>query len=119
MMNREEMLKKVQELSQDETFEAQVKAAETHEDVIRVFEENGVDAPREELEGMLYAMAEAGANGQLSESDLEGVSGGWSLAGVITGAWKVGTWLAGKLVYGDTKTAEKEVISYWARKFGF
>ena len=72
-MNREELTEKLNELMEDQQFAEKLGAAESVEDMVRVLGEYGVTVTPEELDGMLTAVP---AGGELSEEDLENVSGG-------------------------------------------
>lgn len=61
-----------------EALEAKLTAAQTMEDVIKAFAEEGIEVTREQLEEALRQY-QAGENGELGEDALDAVAGGISL----------------------------------------
>jgi predicted ribosomally synthesized peptide with nif11-like leader len=86
----DEMMKKVEELSQNEEFKARIAQLESAEEIAAAFQAEGVKVTAEDLQTALAAQQ----SGELSEDSLEGVSGGFAattiaLAGlVVTCFWK-------------------------------
>ena len=72
-MNREELTERLNELVEDRQFAKALGAAESVEDMVRLLGEYGVNVTAEELEGLAASVP---AGGELSEEDLENVSGG-------------------------------------------
>lgn len=119
MKNAEEMRTNLVEVLSKEGIADAMKAADSPEALRDVFKNSGLDATDEEIEGLIEVMAEAGQtnqDGEISEDVLEDVAGGlgwFDLPNIAKKTWDIGTWVAGKLVYGDQKTAQKEIIKFW------
>ena len=114
-MTHEEMIKKFEEIAQKCMEE--IKACKSIEEVCKIFVDNGMDAPVEEIKEMIIELAEnCGSEGEMTDEEMDQISGGaltWkSLASIAKGTWEVGTWVAGKLVYGDQATAKKKIKKY-------
>lgn len=63
-----------------EALEAKLEAAQTMEDVIKAFAEEGIEVTREQLEEALRQY-QASESGELSEETLDAVAGGAKLRG--------------------------------------
>lgn len=63
------------EKTMSEALEAKLTAAQTMEDVIKAFAEEGIEVTREQLEEALRQY-QAGENGELGEDALDAVAGG-------------------------------------------
>ena len=66
------------EKTMSEALEAKLTAAQTMEDVIKAFAEEGIEVTRKQLEEALRQY-QAGENGELGEDALDAVAGGISL----------------------------------------
>lgn len=115
-MTHAEMIKKFEEIA--EKYTEEIKAAKSIEEVCKIFVDNGMDAPVEEIKEMIIELAEnCGAEGEMTDDEMDKVSGGgltWGAIGRMAKAtWEVGTWVAGKLVYGDQGTAKKKIKKFW------
>ena len=74
-MSREELTEKVNELLENPQFVEALTETKSREDMARVLGEFGVKVTAEELDDILASVP---ASGELSEEDLEAVSGGCS-----------------------------------------
>ena len=74
-----EMLKKAQELFESEAFGKEIESCETVEEIHKALEAHGVELTLEETEQICVGIAAAQNKDELSESDLDNVSGGMSL----------------------------------------
>ncbi len=87
METKETMIRKLNELSEDERFAESLKNAETYDDASKVMAEFGIDLSGEDLEKMIVGtrnyIAENGFmnDGELTEEGLEMVSGGIRVRG--------------------------------------
>jgi len=74
-------MEKVLELLQDEAFVAELGKLEKEEDVIALFESRGATVTMDQLRELIAQLPE---NGEVSDDDLEKVSGGlalWTIGG--------------------------------------
>ncbi len=125
-MTNQELFDKYSEIMKDEAVVEEFGKIQNIEEARAFFRDRGLNASDEELDGVLKAMEEFSKNPDLNvdeigDEDLEQVSGGGALSflyKVAKNTWKVGTWIAGKLVYGNTSTAQKEIIAYWKKVLG-
>lgn len=116
MMTRDEMLSSLNDVMSKEGVAEAFKQATTIEELREVLRSNGMNATDDELDAVIEIMAESGKEGELSDTELEGVAGGmgWSdLVGIAKATWEVGTWIAGKLVYGSQEKAKAEIKKFW------
>ena len=78
--------KKLRELMKDEAFVKELSAKIEAEDAQKYFAEHGVDFTMEEIKAIGSALnCSVKSNGELSEDDLEQVSGGCLIFGIISG----------------------------------
>jgi predicted ribosomally synthesized peptide with nif11-like leader len=80
----DEMMKKVEELSQNEEFKARIAQLESAEEIVAAFRAEGVEVTAEDLQAALAAQQ----SGELGEGSLDDVSGGLSpILAVTPGYW--------------------------------
>lgn len=103
-MTESEKKLKIEELSKSPAFLEAMKAAESKADIQRVFQENGLELSREEVDAFVV-LSEKELSDELDIQELENVAGGVDPLTVLTWAWK-GTkaiakycWRAGKKFY--------------------
>lgn len=89
-MTQEEMQKKVNDLMANEVFAQKVSACETCEELAEMFNGEGLAVTAEEMETALEQISVANADGEISEGDLEDVSGGCIISGTAFLAWCIG-----------------------------
>ena len=78
--------KKLAELMQDKAFMEKVLEATTEEEVKKLFSQRGIELTDGDIEFLAKAIAKAAKNeGQLSEKDLENISGGGNASAVEAG----------------------------------
>lgn len=89
-MIRDEVMEKLSPLWENEEFVKAMAAAETDEDVIKLFADNGISVTEEEV---AEVRASAATMGELDEEDLEEVSGGFIMAAFTAAtALAIGWW---------------------------
>ncbi len=71
-MTKEEMVKKIDELYEDEAFRAKAANCETTEEIIAVFKEEGIEITEEDF----AAVENYNAKSELNAEDLDDVAGG-------------------------------------------
>jgi predicted ribosomally synthesized peptide with nif11-like leader len=98
----DEMMKKVEELSQNEEFKARIAQLESAEEIAAAFRTEGVEVTAEELQTALATQQ----SGELSEDSLDGVSGGLigTMVGLATVA-AVSVWLSSRRGGGGGRRA--------------
>ena len=101
-MNAQEKSQKLAEILNDEAIMTQIANANTKEDMQAVFANNGLDMTMAEVDAFIQLM-NSNNEGEVSESDLDSVSGGaidcvWIFSQAITGVKKIAKtcWNAGK-----------------------
>lgn len=88
MENYSTKMELVQQLSEDKEFMADLAKTENVSEVVALFAQNGIEISEEDL---VRVMPSVSADGELDESALEQVNGGWvgfliAIAGVCAGA---------------------------------
>lgn len=109
------------QLLQNEEFVERFQNAETLEQVRNVCAEFGLQLTEEETQALIKAMyAVCKPEGELSEDEMEAVSGGALLsivstgAGIIGGVWK---WVQeSQNPHSDTHHATQQIVDYWYNK---
>lgn len=101
-MNAQEKSQKLINILNDEAIMTQIANANTKEDMQTVFANNGLDMTMAEVDAFIQLM-NSNNEGEISESDLDSVSGGvvncvWVFSQAIIGVKKVAKtcWNAGK-----------------------
>ena len=101
-------IKRVKELLNEDTFLNELAHAQTVDDVTQLFCKNGAELSPTQIEGFLAAVAESIKSDELTEIELESVSGGVSVIAVVKGCI---SWIKKGLSWGG-KLAEWEKSLY-------
>lgn len=111
------MLKeKIKEFFSSEELSTKLLECQTSEEVKQLFAENGIDVSDEEikiLKDYIDKFVEKG--GQLSEQELDAISGGWSLAGVVSTPSRVFAEILVELAYAPMEGWKKAVVKHHNR----
>jgi predicted ribosomally synthesized peptide with nif11-like leader len=89
----DEMMKKVEELSQNEEFKTRIAQMESVEEVAAAFQAEGVKVTAEDLQ----TAAAAQQSGELNEGALENVSGGLNILQMNPAYW-ITKWIVSKAI---------------------
>jgi len=85
-MVKQEVLDKVRAVDGDKEFVDYLIKLDTPEDIQNAFKEKGVDLSLDEVEELVVEMVDAaGKYGELSEEDLDSVSGGFVITSTVAG----------------------------------
>ena len=100
MEELDEQSRKIIELESDETFTKELMNCGSAEKVQALFKENGVNLSMEQVNDLLKSVGELilkldQNDGELTDDELEQISGGWSWLGALKG---IGAGLAAALV---------------------
>ncbi len=104
---------KVMNLFKNSDFTTKFAALDSIEDVGGLFTEYGVEIPDAELADFINASIAANKGDELTDADLDGVSGGapWWLVNV---AWGIAC-----EYWGGPKEAASQTYSFWKKTLGF
>jgi predicted ribosomally synthesized peptide with nif11-like leader len=91
-MSQDEMQKKIEALVNDAEFAAKLSQCETCDEIAALFGTEGIEVSGEELERAMAQVPVQGENGEISEGDLEQVSGG-------TIRSHVGCWIINNIIH--------------------
>jgi predicted ribosomally synthesized peptide with nif11-like leader len=88
-MNQNEMQKKIEELLANAEFADKLAQCETCDEIAALFGTEGIEVSSEELENAMAQVPALNENGEISEDDLEHVSGGCFISGSAFLAWSI------------------------------
>ena len=119
-MSNEILEQKVKEILTNEELMKKLGESTDLNDVREKLRSFGLETTDDELNGIIGAMAEMGKDRELSDDELEQVSGGGgSVAGTLAfakAAWNVGMTIA-SFYWGSREKAEQETFRFWSNKF--
>lgn len=108
------LMEKLEKVFKDEAMAAKLKEAADIDAIKAVLAEAGVELTEEELAEVVRVAAESAGSGELSEDQMDEVSGGI----VRTALKALGyTWKFACHVYGGPREAARGIYDYWAGKF--
>lgn len=101
-MNKQEIIERVQNLFEDDQFKAKLANAESLDEMAALFQEEGIQVTGADLEAALSKQQDVG---ELSEENLENVSGG--LIGGLLAAGAI-LFVGGSLILGYVDGVKKK-----------
>ena len=75
-MTREELIRKIDELYSDTDFTKKLSGCSSAEEIANLLNASGIKVSTEDVEAALVNVSAEKESGEISESDLEGITGG-------------------------------------------